>query len=299
MFRMRMTAASLSVGIALICCSSYGASESSRRDGDDAVARIEAIEARLGGRLGVAAFDTGSERRIEYRAGERFPLCSTFKLALVAAVLHRVDEGEEHLERAIAYTASDLLEYAPVTREHLSEGGMTVESLCAAAIEQSDNTAANLLLATIGGPVGLTNYLRSIGDEVSRLDRIEPALNETAPADARDTTAPGAMLRSMNALLFGDALTKASRAKLESWLVHNTTGAKLIRAGVPPDWKVGDKTGRGGDNTVNDIAVLHPLTGAPILLAIYSTGSKAPTPEREAAIAETARVICKALMQSR
>lgn len=293
---MKRTAGFVLFALALLCDPVAGAAENVGSDSPtEAVAQIKAIEARLGGRLGVAALDSVTERRLQYRADERFPLCSTFKLPLVAAVLRRVDDGKEQLDRIIAYSAADLLEYAPVTREHVAEGGMTVEALCAAATEYSDNTAANLLLATMGGPGGLTNYFRMLGDQVSRLDRIEPALNEAAAGDERDTTSPAAMLGVMRALLLQDALTNDSRAKLEDWLVHNTTGARLIRAGVPPGSRVGDKTGRGGDNTINDVAIVRLNESAAILLCVYFTGSKAPAAERESAIAEVARIVCEAL----
>lgn len=172
---------------------------------------------------------------------------------------------------------------------------MTVEGLCAAAIEYSDNTAANLLLATVGGPAGLTSYFAMLGDEVSRLDRNEPDLNNVRAGDPRDTTSPRAMLGNLQALLLGDRLTSTSRGILEQWLVHNTTGARLIRAGVPPDWRVGDKTGRGGDNSLNDIAIVRPPDPQPIFLCIYSTGSQASVSEREAAVAEITRVVVEAL----
>lgn len=259
-----------------------------------AAERIAAIEQRVGGRIGVAALDSGTKRRIEHRADERFAMCSTFKLPLAAAVLHRVDEGEERLDRAISYGKSDLLEYAPVTKENVAKGQMTVEALCAASMTYSDNTAANLLLATIGGPAGLTSYFASLGDKVSRLDRNEPALNDVAPGDPRDTTTPAAMLTSLQTMLLGDALTSASRAKLEDWLARNTTGARLIRAGVPSGWRVGDKTGRCADNSINDVGILRPPDGDPILLCIYSTGSNASVAEREAAVAETARIVAEA-----
>lgn len=261
------------------------------KGGESADARIAAVEQRVGGRLGVAALDSGSKRRIAHRAEERFALCSTFKLPLAAAVLHRVDEGKEQLDRVIPYTASDLLEHAPVAKEHLAEGGLTVEALCDASVRYSDNTAANLLLGAIGGPSGMTSYFASLGDKVSRLDRNEPELNHVPPGEVRDTTSPAAMLATMQAILLGDALTSASRVKLEDWLARNTTGGRLIRAGVPPGWRVGDKTGRGGDNSINDIAVIRPPDRAPILLCIYLSGSKAPVAAREAAIAETARIV--------
>ncbi|MEO6969378.1 MAG: class A beta-lactamase, partial [Chthoniobacterales bacterium] len=202
--------------------------------------QISAIERRAGLRLGVAALDSGSGRRIEYRAGERFLLCSTFKFLAAAAVLHRVDEKREQLNRFIRYTKADLLQYAPVTTAHLSAGGMTLADLCEAAITLSDNTAGNLLLQTIGGPEGLTRYARTLGDQQTRLDRLEPELNRTTPGDERDTTTPRAMLGDLRTLLLGDALSKSSRSQLMDWLAASKTGDKLIRAGLPKDWKVGD-----------------------------------------------------------
>jgi beta-lactamase class A len=254
--------------------------------------QLKEIETKAGARLGVAAVDTGNGKKIEYRAHERFPMCSTFKLLAAAAVLHRVDQKQEQLSRFITYTKADLLEYAPVTKEHVHEGGMSLESLCGAAIEQSDNTAGNLLLKTIGGPEGLTRYARALGDEKTHLDRMEPDLNTAVPGDERDTTTPAAMLGNLRALLIESALSATSREKLDLWLAHNETGADLIRAGVPNDWKVGDKTGRGAHGSRNDIAILRPPGKAPILLAIYSVGSdRSPTAGSEMIVAVTRLVI--------
>src|SRR5438477_10982236 len=160
---------------------------------NDAATRIAAIEARIGGRIGVAALDTGNSKHVEHRADERFPMCSTFKFLAAAAVLKRVDEKKEKLERFVPYGAKEILEHAPVTKEHLKDGGMTLGALCAAAIEQSDNTAGNLLLDTIGGPVGLTKLVRSVGDKMTSVDRKEPELNSAIPGDKRDTTSSAAM----------------------------------------------------------------------------------------------------------
>lgn len=255
--------------------------------------RIAEIERRTGARIGVSALDTGSGKRLDYRSEERFPMCSTFKVLAAAAVLKRVDEGQEKLDRFVSYGEKDLLEYAPVTKAHLKDGGMTLGALCAAAIEQSDNTAGNLLLDTIGGPVGLTNFARSIGDETTRLDRKEPELNSAIPGDDRDSTSPAVMCANMQRLLLGNALSESSRHQLEDWLLHNKTGTFMIRAGVPKTWNVGDKTGRCGNGATNDVAIICPPGRAPIVVAIYSIGSTASEDDRSATLAETARVVAE------
>jgi beta-lactamase class A len=262
---------------------------------DDAAARIAAIETRVGGRIGVAALDTSNSKRVDYWADERFSMCSTFKFLAAAAVLKHVDEKQAKLDRFVSYGARDILEYAPVTKEHLEEGGMTLGSLCAAAIKQSDNTAGNLLLSAIGGPAGLTNFVRELGDRVTRLDRIEPELNSTIPGDERDTTTPAAICSDMRRLLLGDALSESSRHQLEGWLQHNETGGPMIRAGIPANWIVGDKTGRGANGATNDIAIMRPPDRAPILLAIYSVGSTATANDRAAAIAEVAKIVAESM----
>jgi beta-lactamase class A len=262
---------------------------------NDAVARIAGIQARIGGRIGVAALDTSNSKRLDYRQDERFPMCSTFKFLAAAAVLKRVDEKKEKLERFVPYGAKEILEYAPVTKEHLKDGGMTLGALCAAAIEQSDNTAGNLLLNAIGGPAGLTNFVRTLGDRVTRLDRIEPELNSAIPGDERDTTTPAAICSDMQRLLLGDALSETSRRQLEDWLQHNETGGAMIRAGIPKNWIIGDKTGRGSNGATNDIAIMRPPGRAPILLAIYSVGSTATANDRAAAIAEVSKIVAESM----
>ena len=274
---------------ALLCAALFAIS--SNPGAIHTVDRIAAVETRLGGRIGVAALDTGSGLHIDYRPNERFPMCSTFKVLAAAAVLKRVDGGKEHLDRMVAYGKEDILEYAPVTKEHLKEGRMTLGDLCAAAIEQSDNTAGNLLLQAIGGPSGLTSFLRTIGDETTRLDRMEPDLNTAIPGDERDTITPAAMLADMVRLLTKDVLSAASRRQLERWLIGSKTGAQMIRAGVPVTWRVGDKTGRGANGATNDVAVLRPPNRSPIFLAIYSVGSAAAANDRMEMVAEVARVI--------
>ena len=163
----------------------------------DITRRLAAIEKASGGRLGVSILDTGSGAAYGYRARERFPMCSTFKLLAAALVLHRVDAGQEQLERRIPIAAADILPHSPTTQQHIGPQGLPMAALCEATITLSDNAAANLMLASFGGPAGLTAYLRSLGDTVTRLDRNEPELNEATPGDKRDTTTPDAMVTNI------------------------------------------------------------------------------------------------------
>ncbi len=242
----------------------------------------------------MAVLDTGSGRRLDHRGGERFPLCITFKVLLAGAVLARVDAGQEALDRRLSYSQADLLEYAPVTTAHVAEGGLKVRDLCAAAVEVSDNTAANLLLRTLGGPKAIIAFARTLGDPVTRLDRTEPTLNTALPGDPRDTTTPTAMVDTLRALLLGPTLTTASRQRLEGWMATCTTGRNRLRAGLPADWAAGDKTGSGERGTVNDVAILRPLHRAPILVAVYYTGSTTPMEDRNAVLAEVGRIVVAA-----
>ncbi|HEY8194000.1 MAG TPA: class A beta-lactamase [Hyphomicrobium sp.] len=252
---------------------------------------FEKLEKQHGGRLGVAALDTATGKRMARRSDERFPMCSTFKLLAAAAILKNVDLDSEHLDRWVTYSQSDLLEYAPVTSANVSKGGMRIGELCAAAVELSDNTAGNLLLGAIGGPAGLTSFTRSLGDAVTRLDRTEPRLNTAIPGDPRDTTSPAAMVADLKAMLVGEALTKTSRETLMSWLNNCKTATKRIPAGLPSNWKSGDKTGSGANGTANDIAVIQRPGKAPILVAAYFTGSSASPEQRDSVLADVGRIV--------
>lgn len=248
------------------------------------------LERRHGGRLGVAILDTASQRLISHRGDERFALCSTFKCLATAHVLARVDQKQEDLSRRIVYSAEQLVAYSPTTELHVGGQGLSVGSLCEAAMTLSDNTAANLLLDSMGGPDGLTAWLRSIGDTQTRLDRREPDLNENRPGDLRDTTTPVAMLQTLNTLVLGDELRLASRDQLTAWLVNNQTGDKKLRAGIPGGWRVGDKTGSGANNASNDVAVIWPGDRPPILVTVYYTGSKASGDQTNALMADIGRL---------
>jgi beta-lactamase class A len=222
-----------------------------------------------GGRLGVSVLDTGTGRRLWVDPLARYPFCSTFKVPLAAAILARADRGELDLQRKIRFTQGDLLEYAPVVRKNLSRGQMTLTELCAAAIEWSDNAAANLLLPQLGGPSGLTRFMRSAGDDISRLDRVEPELNDYKPGELRDTTTPMAMTTLLTALLTGNVLQPASRQQIVDWMIGCRTGDARLRAGLPKTWRVGDKTGTSGKGQANDIAIAWPPNRKPILIACY------------------------------
>jgi len=249
-------------------------------------------EAMGRGRLGVCAIALHDGRRLARRERERFPLASTFKLPLVMAVLARVDRGIERLDRKLAFRAGEILPYSPAEARFPRGGSLTIAELCAAAIEQSDNTAANLLMATLGGPAGVTSYVRGLGDSVTRLDRTEPALNTTAPGDPRDTTTPFAMASLLARLVRDPILSPASKARLFGWMRNARTGLTRIRAGVPPGWTAGDKTGT--TNTAgNDVAILWPRTGAPIVLAVYFAEVHAADETRDAAIASVAREVIR------
>ncbi|WP_127089973.1 class A beta-lactamase [Aquabacter cavernae] len=258
-----------------------------------------AIEARTGGRLGVAVLDGTGAPRILHRAEERFPFCSTFKFLVAGAVLKRVDEGKERLDRRIAYGTDDIIQHSPVTKANLGKG-MSVADLCAATVTLSDNAAANLLLATLGGPKGLTAMLRAIGDTVTRNDRWETALNSAIPGDPRDTTSPLAMARDIHALVVGDVLSPPSRTLLATWLYDCKTGDDRLRAGLP-GWRVGDKTGTGGatTGTVNDVGIAVPPGAAPgtrpIILSVYLTQSRLDLAGSNAAIAEVAALAARTL----
>jgi beta-lactamase class A len=261
----------------------------------DATAALAELERRNGGRLGVAVLDTASGRQAGHRGDERFPLCSTFKFLAAAFVLARVDRGDERLDRRVVFSDKDLVTYSPVTKEHVGPAGMSMAEVCDAAVTLSDNTAGNLMLASFGGPSALTHYARTLGDGVTRLDRIETALNEATPGDPRDTTSPAAVLGLMQRLLVGDALSAGSRERLTGWLLASKTGAKRLRAGVPADWRLGDKTGTGGNGSANDIAIAWPPGRAPVLIAVYFTGSTISDEARSAVIADAGRIVVAGL----
>ena len=235
--------------------------------------------------------DTATDQRFAHRGGERFPMCSTFKFLAVAYVLHRVDQGKEDLDRAVSFTRKDVVAHSPVTESYAGASAMALGEICKAAMTESDNTAANLMLTSFGGPAGLNEFLASIGDEKTHLDRTEPALNEAAPGDERDTTTPSGMLENMRRILLADVLKPASIATMTEWLVRCETGTSLIRANLPADWKVGDKSGGGDHGTRNDIAIIWPPRRKPVLVTAYLTECALPDDGRDAILAELGKAV--------
>jgi len=249
---------------------------------------LKRIQQRLGGRLGVHVLDSQSGRRFGIDADSRYAMASTFKLPLVAALLWQVDHGAFTLDRTLPISKRDLQEHSPAIEPQLAAGAtdMPIRDLCAAVMIASDNTAANVLLAGVGGPQALTSFMRSIGDEMTRFDRTEPELNSNQPGDARDTTTPRAMVDSMLRIFTQDVLSLASRALLIDWMTRSNTGLERVRAGIPKSWQVGDKTGTGANGAVNDLVIAYPPGRRPILIAVYMSESKRTPAELNAAHAE-------------
>jgi beta-lactamase class A len=250
------------------------------------------LEHRFGARLGVYVVDTGTGRTVSQRADERFAYASTFKVLAAGVLLRRASDAD--LNRVVTYRATDLQDYSPITAKHVKTG-MTLRDLIAAALQYSDNTAANLLLNRLGGPAGLQRALRGLGDTTTHVDRSEPSLNDAVPGDVRDTSTPRALADDLKRFVLGGLLSAGRRQLLTSWLLGNTTGGPYIRAGVPAGWKVGDKTGNGGYGTRNDIAVAWPATGGPIVIAIQSDRGSAGASSDDALIADATREAIAAL----
>jgi beta-lactamase class A len=254
--------------------------------------RLIELEGTFDARLGVHALATGTGTVITHRADERFAFCSTFKALAAAAVLDR--NPLSYLDTVVTYTEADLLESSIVTEQHVATG-MTIRELCDAAVRHSDGTAGNLLLRDLGGPAELTAYARSLGDTVTRMDRIEPEITEATPGDPRDTSSPQALGADYREIVLGDALPTDKREVLRDLLERNTTGAERIRAGVPHGWTVADKTGTGSYGTINDIAVVWPPRSEPLVIAIMSSRRTRDAAYDESLIAEAAAYVMATL----
>ncbi|NKY58191.1 class A beta-lactamase [Nocardia flavorosea] len=297
--RLRFLAAALAVSalsFTTACDSEAGSANGSAAPGSTSVAAPVAataafadLETTHGARLGVFALDTGTGRSVGHRMDERFPMASTFKGLACGGLLdrHRLSSG--FLDQVIRYPRHELVEYSPVTEQHV-DTGMTVADLCHAAITVSDNTAGNQILKLLDGPAGFTAFLRSLGDSASRLDRWETELNTAIPGDERDTTTPAALAADYQALVVGDRLPEPEREQLRSWLVATTSGADRIRAGLPTDWTVGHKTGTPAYGSALDVAVAWPPGRAPLVIAVLSTKSEQDAEPDGALLAAATRI---------
>lgn len=257
-----------------------------------------AYERDTGGRIGVYAQNLTTGQVLAWREHERFVMCSSFKASLAAHILTRVDKGLDRLEDVIHYGSADIPDadwYAPVARENLAKGALSVGEMCAAAVEYSDNTCANLLLARVGGPAALTRFWRSLGDRITRLDHNELALNRSPPGDPHDTSTPYAMAGNLRRFVLGTVLAPGSRDLFIDWLVGCKTGDNRLRGGLHKDWKIGDKTGNNGSDAAADIAVVWPSADRPIVICVYTQGGS-PTPYQLTSIfAEVGRHIATSL----
>ena len=265
-------------------------------DQSDVKRRIAALEQHSGGTLGVSYLDHETQTQFSYRGDEQFPLCSTFKLLLVAAVLQKIAQGGDSLERMIAVKRADMVSNSPVVEKHL-DGEISVERLCEGTLIWSDNASANLLLPIVGGPSGLTQFMRRIGDQATRLDRNEPSLGSAIPGDPRDTTTPDAMRASVQHLLLdsNQTLSTEARTRLTNWLLDNRTGDTRIRAGAPKHWQIGDKTGAGMNGSCNDVALLWPPNRQAISLCLYLRDCPKDVPTQHAVHAQATRILLGAL----
>ncbi len=260
---------------------------------DAAPAAVKAYERKTRGRAGLYAENLQTGQTLTWRAHERFVMCSTFKASLAACALSRVDMGREHLDRMIPYGEKDLLEYAPVAKakENLARGAMSVETMCRGAVELSDNTCANLLLSAVGGPAALTNFWRTTGDGVSRLDADEPELNRSPPGDPHNTTSPAAMAANLKRLVLGEVLMASSRERLTGWMLACETGANRLRSGLPKGWTVADKTGNNGKDAAGDIAVAWIKPGQPVLICAYTQGGAPRAEDHDALFTEIGKLV--------
>lgn len=272
----------------------------SEREAQGISRQLGALEGEYSARLGVFARDTATGATVSYRAGERFPMCSVFKALTAAAVLRDLDEDGEFLAERVHYTEKDVGEAGrntPVTGEPANLAhGLTVAELCAAAVSRSDNAAANLLLRELGGPTAITRFCGSLGDEKTRLDRWEPALNSAEPWRVSDTTTPRAIGTTLARLTLGRGLAARDRKRLTGWLVENTTNTERFRAGLPADWILADKTG-GGEayGVANDVGVVLPPGRSPLVLSVLSTKHDPEGPTDDPLVAKAAGLVAAAL----
>jgi len=279
--------------VASATCGGFGKAIAAPNDA--AAERLNALQVSLGqgARLGVAAIDTRSGRQIAFRRNDRFAMCSVFKLPLGAFVLWLAERRSLSFADELPFTRRVLLENSPVVEANLGRGRLSIGSLAEAAVRQSDNSAANLLLKRTGGPAALTRFIRACGDSSTRVDRYELALNSNILGDPRDTTTPAAMASLARTLVMGSALQPASRAKLAGWLATSVPKPDRLKAGFPPGWRTGHKPGTGRNGALNDVAISWPPGKAPMVVAAFISGGTADVEARAAVHRAIAALIAR------
>lgn len=281
-------------GIVLLAATGCSLSAHAAFDQQTLQKKIEMLENKSGGKLGLTVVDTSDGTMYSWRGDEKFPLCSTSKVMVVAAILKKSESNTNLLAKKITINKSDMVNYNPITSKYI-DSSMTITELSKAALQYSDNAAMNKLLSYLGGPRYATQFARTIGDKAYRLDRNEPGLNTAIPSDSRDTTTPSAMAETLNKLILGNALKKEQKAKLTEWMKGNTTGLNSIKAGLPAEWTVADKTGSGDYGTTNDVAVIWPKNHAPVILTTYFTQPEKDASARKDVLASAAKLIAEAI----
>lgn len=261
---------------------------------DPVTKKIEKIEKKLGATIGVSVYERDTKNTWSYKGNEHFPLMSTFKTFACAALLSDVDAGKVKLGKPVEIKQDMLVTYSPVTEKYVGKE-FTLRDACVAAMTMSDNTAANIVLDNIGGPKGLTRFMLRIGDNHTRLDRMEPTLNEAVPGDMRDTTTPDAITLSLNKILFEDVLTEHSKKQLKQWMMDNKVSDGLVRSVLPEGWKIADRSGAGGFGSRGITAVIWSETRPPVILSIYLSQTDASFDSRNQAIAEIGKEIISSL----
>ncbi|WP_312477909.1 class A beta-lactamase [Kosakonia cowanii] len=281
-------------GIVLLAATGCSLSAHAAFDQQTLQKKIEMLENKSGGKLGLTVVDTSDGTTYSWRGDEKFPLCSTSKVMVVAAILKKSESDTNLLAKKITINKSDMVNYNPITSKYI-DSSMTITELSKAALQYSDNAAMNKLLSYLGGPRYATQFARTIGDKAYSLDRNEPGLNTAIPSDSRDTTTPSAMAETLNKLILGSALKKEQKAKLTEWMKGNTTGLNSIKAGLPAEWTVADKTGSGDYGTTNDVAVIWPKNHAPVILTTYFTQPEKDASARKDVLASAAKLIAEAI----
>jgi len=252
--------------------------------------KIEEQEDQLGARIGVAIYDVAANDLWNYNGNVRFPLMSTFKTLACAKLLADVDKGLQSFDTSTVISPTSLIDWSPITEKHLGKE-MSLKQACSAAMIMSDNTASNIVLNGIKGPKALTQFMRSIGDDITRLDRIEPELNEALDGDKRDSTTPNAIVKSLHTLLFGNVLSQASKIQLKQWMIDNKVTGSLLRSVLPKSWSIADRSGSGGYGSRGITAVVWSDKRTPVIISIYLTQTTASFSERNKAIADIGKEI--------